>query len=193
MADEFRMIVDERRVAEDMIRMDMRVDDIAYRHRCDAPDRLPQRPTDCKRSAGVDDRDAPGADDKAEIGDVAEIGAGHLGLLPVMHVDAGRRVFQREIRASPATSRHRLRPATTAQARKNARRHRDGRRGATERRTRCPPIYSFLMKQAFLALSCSSRYDAISLRPSFRSRMTPPRSPAIVMPLATVERSTHAL
>ena len=74
MAYEFRMIVGERRVAENMIRMNMSIDDIAHRYRCNAPDRLPQRSTDRKRSTSVNDCDAPGAGNKTEIGNVAEIG-----------------------------------------------------------------------------------------------------------------------
>jgi len=96
MADEFRMIVGECRVAENMVRMDMRIYDIAHWYRCNVPDRQPQCATDRKSSSGVDDCDASGADDKTEIGNVAEIGAGHLGLLSEMHVHARRRILQRE-------------------------------------------------------------------------------------------------
>jgi hypothetical protein len=41
MTDELGMIVVKRGVAEDMIRMDMCVDDIAHRYRCNAPNSLP--------------------------------------------------------------------------------------------------------------------------------------------------------
>ena len=105
------MVVGERRVAEDMIRMDMRVDDIAHRHRRNALDRAPQRASDRKGAAGVDDRDASAADDKAEVGNVAEIGASHLRLLPVVHVDARRRVFQREFGHLRRRAGGRLRPS----------------------------------------------------------------------------------
>ena len=193
MADEFGMIVGERRVAEDVIRMDMRVDDVAHRHRRNAPDRLPQRLADRKRSAGVDDRDAPGADDKAEIGNVAEIGARHLGLLPVVHVHAGRRILQREFgqfRRRPAAA---CDHAIAAQRQHAHAQYRTARRGTTECATAVPAHLLVPDEAGLLGAVLQFAERSNQLAPVLHVAHDASALPAIVMPLATVERSTHVL
>ena len=96
-ADEVGSILDERRIAEDVIRMHVRIDDVAHRCRRDTRDRPPQRATHRIAAAGIDHRDATRADDEAEVRHVAGVGAGHLGLLSIVNVDARRGILQREV------------------------------------------------------------------------------------------------
>ena len=65
MTDELRMIVVERRIAEDVIRMHVRVDDEAHRQGRERADRRAQRAPDDIAAAGVDYSDAARADDEA--------------------------------------------------------------------------------------------------------------------------------
>ena len=98
MPDELGPIFGKRGIAEDVVGMTMRIDDIAHRHGGDAPDRLSKRAAHGVRPPGIDHRDATAADDESEVGDVAQVCAAHLGLLSVVDIHAGRRVLEREFR-----------------------------------------------------------------------------------------------
>ena len=97
MTDDLRMIVVERRIAEHVIRMHVRVDDEAHRQGRERADRRAQRAPDDIAAAGVDYSDAARADDEAHIGNVAIVVAGDVGQLAVMNVDARCRILEREV------------------------------------------------------------------------------------------------
>ena len=103
MTDDLRMIVVERRIAEDVIRMHVRVDDEAHRQGRERADRRAQRAPDDIAAAGVDYSDAARADDEAHIGNVAIVVAGDVGQLAVMNVDARCRILERQARGVGAS------------------------------------------------------------------------------------------
>ena len=103
MTDDLRMIVVERRIAEHVIRMHVRVDDEAHRQGRERADRRAQRAPDDIAAAGVDYSDAARADDEAHIGNVAIVVAGDVGQLAVMNVDARCRILERQARGVGAS------------------------------------------------------------------------------------------
>jgi hypothetical protein len=85
MTDVLRLVGPERRVAEHMVDVHMRVDDIADRQRRVLVDRRAQLAPDAARTAGVDDRDATRADDESDVGDVIVAGRVERELFAGMH------------------------------------------------------------------------------------------------------------
>src|ERR1700678_1745644 len=73
-ADERRFGAEERRVPENVIGMYMRIYYITNWLWCDGADRREQPRSFSRAAAGVDDRDALGGDDEAQIGNVAFVG-----------------------------------------------------------------------------------------------------------------------
>jgi len=88
MADELGSVSDEGGVAEHMVGMAMGVDDVADRLGCASPHRRQQRLALTEAAAGVDHGHRILADDKADIGDVAFVLAGHEGGGPGVHEDS---------------------------------------------------------------------------------------------------------
>ena len=80
----------ERRVAEDVIGMNVRVDDIANRLWRHGADRSQQTRTFARAAAGIDHRNRVIADNEADIGGVALIGLVHHVDIADVNVDAGR-------------------------------------------------------------------------------------------------------
>jgi hypothetical protein len=95
-ADERRVVLDERRVAEQVVGVDVARDHVADRPAGDLPDRLAQPCPGAQAAAAVDDRDRVGADDEADVGDRALV----LGARELMHAlmdeDAGRDLRHRQ-------------------------------------------------------------------------------------------------
>ncbi len=90
MADELRLVRDESGVAEHVIEMRVRVDDVADGPRGRRGDGLAQRGAGRAAAAGVDHGDAALADHEADVRDVAARGILDAGVSAVMHVHAGR-------------------------------------------------------------------------------------------------------
>ena len=88
-ADEAGSLCGEGRIAEDMVGMAVGVDDVADRLGCAGPHRRQQRLALTEAAAGVDHGHRILADDKADIGDVAFVLAGHEGGGPGVHENSG--------------------------------------------------------------------------------------------------------
>ncbi len=96
MADESRARLNKGCIAEQVIRMLMRIDDVADRLGTYLPQRGEERAALDETAAGVDDGDRIVADDGAEIGDVAFVLPVHERHLALMRIDAGSDLLQRE-------------------------------------------------------------------------------------------------
>ncbi len=97
-ADKNGSVLREGRVAEHMIRMDMGIDDVAYRLRRHGADRRKKPFTFARAAAGIDHRDRFIADDEADIGGVALIRLVHHLDGTDVNIDAGRDFGHRQRR-----------------------------------------------------------------------------------------------
>ena len=78
----------ERRVAEQMIGMDMRVDDIGDRQGGALANGRKQVAAFGEAAAAVDHRHVPGTDDEGEIGEATQVGRGEILMHAAMHQQA---------------------------------------------------------------------------------------------------------
>lgn len=89
MADKYRFVGYESGIAEYMIGMDMRIDDITDGQGRSLPDSSAQCLSDRESATGIDDRDTPGADDKADVRNGAAIFRRCVFMYPFMNEHAG--------------------------------------------------------------------------------------------------------
>jgi hypothetical protein len=87
-ADELNRVAFKGGIAKDMIRVDMRIDDVAYRQRSDFAYRCVQCLSDLCGSTRVDHCNAFASDHKADVGDIAMVRAGRIFLVPDVHIDS---------------------------------------------------------------------------------------------------------
>ena len=89
MADEGGALGLERDVAEDVVGMHVRVDDVLDRQLGAAADRVEQLLADARAAARVDDGDGIGADDKSRVRGVAGVARRERLVAALVHEDAG--------------------------------------------------------------------------------------------------------
>jgi hypothetical protein len=88
MADKYRVVEHESGIAEHMVRMGMRIDDITDGQRRGLPDSSTERLSNGESTTGIDNRDTSCANDKTDVGNGTAIFRRCVFMYPFMNEHA---------------------------------------------------------------------------------------------------------